>query len=554
MYSVELATPSDFDGWRDAARRLASHRIPASNVCWRAGGEGEDLFAAANDLPETDGPHPVRASKRFLDFAERAVCRGDPSRFARLYKLLMRLQDKPRLLGDAADGDVAWLMGLEKSVRRDIHKMHAFVRFRKTGERDGRETFVAWFEPEHRIVRLASTFFRNRFANMDWTILTPHEFVRWDGVRLEFGSGARREDAPADDALEEHWKTYFRSIFNPARVKISAMTSEMPRKYWKNLPEASLIREMIAEAPRRAREMALNAISEPAPLAAKIAERRAAMPDGDPQTLAEARQFVQACRRCGLCDHASQAVFGEGPDNARLMIVGEQPGDQEDLAGRPFVGPAGEVLDAGLEAAGLDRSQAWITNAVKHFKFKRRGKRRLHQTPDTSEIDQCRWWLDFERAQVKPELIVALGATACRSLLGPRVRLADVRGKIVKPRGTPVLVTYHPAYLLREPDADTNAQAKAAFANDLCRAREFLAARLAGRRVGAMLLWRRRNMPCPCPNPPPLSPVPRPVSVMPRPKCSSRRAGMSSPVSGRMRMPRSSARRSATMSRRCRWK
>lgn len=476
MYAVELASPSDFDGWRAAARRLASHGVEAAAVSWRVAGEGGDLFAAGTDLPDADGPQPVRASKRFLDFAERAVCHGDASRFARLYKLLMRLQDQPRLLADATDADVAWLMALEKSVRRDIHKMHAFVRFRKTGERDGREVFVAWFEPEHRIVRLASSFFKKRFSNMDWTILTPHVSVRWDGTRLHFGGGARREDAPADDALEDHWKTYFRSIFNPARVKISAMTSEMPRKYWRNLPEAALIPEMIAEAPRRAREMALNAVSEPAPLASKIAGRRTAPPSGDPQTLAEARRQIQACRRCRLCEHATRAVFGEGPDDARLMIVGEQPGDQEDLAGRPFVGPAGQVLDAALTEAGIDRSQAWLTNAVKHFKFKRQGKRRLHQSPNTSEIDHCRWWLDFEQAKVQPELVVALGATACRALLGPKIRFGEVRGEILPAPGAPVLVTYHPAYLLRMPDPDLRAGAKAAFADDLARARSFLAA------------------------------------------------------------------------------
>jgi uracil-DNA glycosylase len=156
------------------------------------------------------------------------------------------------------------------------------------------------------------------------------------------------------------------------------------------------------------------------------------------------------CKRCPLYKNATQTVFGEGPADAYLMLIGEQPGDQEDLAGRPFVGPAGKVLDAALEAAGIDRAQIYLTNAVKHFKNEPRGKRRLHKKPDTSEIDACRWWLDNERAIVRPAVTVALGVTATRALMRKGLSINANRGRLIAlPEGGEGLITVHPSYLLR---------------------------------------------------------------------------------------------------------
>jgi uracil-DNA glycosylase family protein len=156
------------------------------------------------------------------------------------------------------------------------------------------------------------------------------------------------------------------------------------------------------------------------------------------------------CTRCPLYKYAMQVVSGEGPSRARVMLVGEQPGDQEDKAGRPFVGPAGRILNEALADAGLDRKKLFVTNAVKHFKFKQRGKRRLHKRPNAYEIDRCHWWLDFERAIVKPELIVAIGATAIRSVAGRPLTIAKVRGKVsALDDGGRMIATIHPSYLLR---------------------------------------------------------------------------------------------------------
>ncbi len=184
--------------------------------------------------------------------------------------------------------------------------------------------------------------------------------------------------------------------------------------------------------------------------------------------LTSARASAATCERCGLYAHATQTVFGEGPERARIMLVGEQPGDQEDLAGRPFVGPAGKVLDAALSEAGLDRSRVYVTNAVKHFKFESRGKRRIHQKPDSSEIVACRFWLDIELAEVQPALTVLLGATAARAVLGRTVTIGRERGRPITLLGQPqALVTVHPSYLLRLPDEAAKRREYAAFVQDL---------------------------------------------------------------------------------------
>jgi DNA polymerase len=189
------------------------------------------------------------------------------------------------------------------------------------------------------------------------------------------------------------------------------------------------------------------------------------------------RAAEAGCRRCPLYKNATQVVPGEGPAKARIMFVGEQPGDQEDRVGRPFIGPAGRMLDRALVDAGIGRDITFVTNAVKHFKFEPRGKRRLHKRPNVYEIERCKWWLDLERAIVKPDVIVALGATAARSLLGRTVTIAKVReASLALPEGTPVLVTVHPSALLRIEDEATRRAEYRRFVADLKRARDRLRA------------------------------------------------------------------------------
>ena len=365
-----------------------------------------------------------------------------------------------------------------KNVSRASHKMKAFVRFRQAFDPAG-ETWVAWFEPAHRIVERTAPFFQRRFTTMRWSILTPDGSAFWDGGALRFGPPATRDMAPAEDEIEEFWKTYYASTFNPARLKTRTMRGEMPKRYWKNLPEAELIPELVAASQVRMEAMVATPATAPNPRMDKaVLPERDVMPGKGiiPSSLAELAAGVQACRRCPLWRDATQGVCGEGPRKARLMIVGEQPGDQEDLAGRPFVGPAGQVLDAALAEAGIDRADVFLTNAVKHFKHMPQGKRRLHRTPDSSEVKACRWWLDHERKLVQPDLILTLGATAALGVLGRKVAVTKERGRpIALEAGGRVLLTVHPSYLLRLPDAAAKAAERARFVADLRQARDILA-------------------------------------------------------------------------------
>jgi probable DNA metabolism protein len=474
MRVVTLAADDDFEGWRDAARALAAARVPPGAVVWQVGDTPADLFGDEAVLGGADAA--LRVPRRFVALAQEVVLHRDAERFGLLYTLLARLAADGHAIDDSADPLLQRLERMARAVRRDIHKMRAFLRFREVplqpapppghhsemgaGAADTPSTrFVAWFEPEHHIVRANARFFVDRFAAMRWSILTPDLSLHWDGETLSEGPGASKADAPRDDPTEAVWKTYYASIFNPARLKTGAMLREMPRKYWKNMPETALVPELIKGA--RARETAM------------VETARAAPPARNSQAAWTAlREEAAHCTRCHLYRHATQTVFGEGPVDAPLMLVGEQPGDQEDLAGHPFVGPAGQVLDRALAEAGIDRGKTYLTNAVKHFKFEQRGKRRIHSRPDAGEISACRWWLDQERALVRPQVTVALGATAARALLGRTVTISRERGRAIElaEGGGEAWITVHPSFLLRMPDADRKAEEYTRFVADLRRA------------------------------------------------------------------------------------
>jgi DNA polymerase len=355
---------------------------------------------------------------------------------------------------------------MAKAVRRDEHKMHAFVRFREVG-RERESHFVAWFEPEHHIVEPAAPFFVRRFADMAWSILTPDLCAHWDGHAVSFTPGVSKADAPSADRLEETWRRYYASIFNPARLKVKAMQTEMPKKYWRNLPEASLIKPLIAEAARAAGDMIAAEPTEPRKSQKRPEPAMARKPPAADR-IAALREEASDCRACHLYKNATQTVFGEGPQHAQVMLVGEQPGDKEDLAGKPFVGPAGQMLDRALKEAGVNRDKVYVTNAVKHFKFVPRGKIRLHQKPNTPEIKACRQWYERELASIKPDLVVAMGATAAQSVFGKITPINKSRGRLIElENGTKALVTVHPSYLLRLPDADAKAREYERFVDDL---------------------------------------------------------------------------------------
>ena len=468
MPHTTLAHQVDWDTWRTAARSYALQDIPPEQTTWSVGAPS-DLFA---ETPADPPPPPPAGTftvpRALITFAETIIQHSDPERFALLYRLVWRAhRGEKHLLDITTDPDVHRATRLAQSVRRDTHKMRAFVRFREVPAPEATR-YVSWFEPDHYIVEANAPFFIRRFATMTWSILTPYRSAHWNGDDLTFAPGASKSDIPDDDHLEAYWRAYYSSIFNPARLKIGAMTSEMPKKYWRNLPEAAAIPDLIRSAQSRTDTMVDQPTFSPEkPLSPNLAAPPT-VSHLDAPPLKQAAIAINDCRRCDLWQPATQPVFGEGPADARIMFVGEQPGDQEDLAGRPFVGPAGQLFDRAMAEAEFDRTQVYVTNAVKHFKFVPRGKRRIHEKPGTSEIVACKFWLDLERKEVAPAITVAMGATAARALLGRAVTITRERGRAIPLEGNTVaFITVHPSYLLRLPDEDAKAREYAAFVGDL---------------------------------------------------------------------------------------
>ncbi|HYF57943.1 MAG TPA: UdgX family uracil-DNA binding protein [Burkholderiaceae bacterium] len=507
-----LSGPTDRAGFGRAVRWALARELPPDAIAWRDA-PGAGLFdgdeVAAADLPDAPA---LRLPAPLVELVGAVVPHDDPSRFDRLYRLVRRTAADRRAWSDPLDPDRRALEAMAAAVRREIHRMHAFVRFRRVEDAslpDG-ERWVAWFEPAHHVVEAVGPFFRDRFTAMDWAILTPRGSLAWDRRTLRHGPPADPRDAPAADAGEALWLAYYRSIFNPARVNVAAMKAEMPVRFWRHLPEAAQIPRLVAQAAPRTVAMieappsvrtrrrgaaatvraAADAGASTTPGGAGGSEGSdgaggadaAARADGageagracgagasdaaaDASPLARAVALEALARRAAGCDAcpigacATQTVWGEGPVDAPLMWVGEQPGDREDLEGRPFVGPAGQLLQRAFDALGLDRGAAYLTNAVKHFAYEPRGKRRLHKTASQREAEACAPWLDAEIALVRPRAAVALGATAARALLGAPVSVVEREGEwIPRPDGLPVLVLRHPAALLRAPEATRDAQ------------------------------------------------------------------------------------------------
>ncbi len=459
---IVLEPGADLDGFRTAARRLIGDDVRPHDVVWSDTGS-EGLFGEA----PREGGAPLMLARGTGELIRGVVRHSDPERYALLYSLIWRLTHGERaLLEIASDPLVHRLQRMAKSVHRDLHKMHAYVRFRLVDTAEG-ERFIAWFEPDHWIVEATAQFFVDRFRGMDWAILTPRGSLHWDTHRLTLGPAAERGQAPAQDDFEAHWLDYYESIFNPARLNPEVMRGHMAVKYWKNLPEAAAIPRLIREAPKRVQEMI---------------EREAAMPNHRNPDKAVAAMTDQAPKSLAALNRqildseppapfSPRAVLGEGPIGARIALVGEQPGDQEDMEGRPFVGPAGQLLDRALADAGIDRAETYITNALKNFKFKPVGKRRLHQTPTTGEIKHYRWWLERELEFVHPHLVVALGSTATQAVAGRAIPVMKHRGPTDQFGEWKGFITVHPSSLLRQPDEAARAAAYGAFVEDLRRAR-----------------------------------------------------------------------------------
>ncbi|HTT99332.1 MAG TPA: UdgX family uracil-DNA binding protein [Rhizomicrobium sp.] len=461
MYALRLPIDADTSTFREAAKRALSNDLRPGDVAFVS----HDTGIFFDEAPPAK-PLDLTVPRAFAELMDSAICHRREDRFALLYDVLWRLKHgEPALMERATDPAIAKLGLYAKAARHDIHKMHAFVRFHKQETKDG-ELYLAWFEPEHFILKAATPFFAKRFANMRWIIATPIGTAVWDTQKLTFEPARPKPEKLEDDVLDGLWRTYYRTIFNPARLNRDAMTKEMPRRYWKNMPEAADIPAMMAGAANR-----LAAMDRDADIASRFADKARPQPQPDmPKAgLTKLRAEAEHCTACPLYKHATQTVFGEGPARARFVLVGEQPGDQEDLAGKPFVGPAGQLLDRALKDAGIDRDTVYITNAVKHFKFEPRGKRRIHSKPNASEVNICSTtWLARELATIAPEFVVALGGTAAQALSGKGVAITKLRGHELEwADGRRGLATVHPSYLLRLPDPESKDAEYKKFVADL---------------------------------------------------------------------------------------
>jgi DNA polymerase len=456
--------PPDFTAWRELARAALAMGYRPQEIDFADQTQPRSMelslgIAASAGGERVTTPHVPRA---FIDAAEYAACHRHPQRWNLLYRLLWRLQTERDLLRVEVDNDVACLNRLRSQVSYDVHKMHAFVRFRKVEAR-GAEHFIAWYQPQHRVLHFAASFFAERFAIMQWTILTPDESVTWSPQRkeLQYGPGMPREAAPAEDDLETLWRSYYSSIFNPARLNERAMRRDMPARFWANLPELDELPQLIARADARVETM----------VTAQKAKPTAEPFVPEEHTLPVLRAAMPSCKGCDLYKYATHVVPGAGAARAKLLLVGEQPGDKEDLAAAPFVGPAGTVLRNAMAELGIEGKHVFMTNAVKHFKYVQRGKLRLHQSPRMSEINACRPWLKAELDAVRPKVVLCLGATAAKSLLGSTFSLMKQRGTLVDSvYADKVMATIHPSAVLRARDEPGRRQLLEFLKDDLAHA------------------------------------------------------------------------------------
>lgn len=461
-----VATPPDpYEAFRASARALLAAGVPPDRAAFDLKAQ-PPLFGGLD--PPVGADARTRAIPRALrDLLRAAACHADPLRFGVMYRVLWRAWNGERDVLDAlTDDDVRRVRGFAREVDREVHKVHAFVRFRALPGTPPR--YVAYMATRHDVLRRAAPFFVERFAGMHWTIATPCLTAHWDGSALRFAAPPPVAPPAPDDDTEVLWLAYYGSIFNPARLNERQLKREMPVRYWRHLPEARRIPALVAAARERTATMIAHTTAEAAGMRIDPTKKAAPVEEDFGAQDMPLKPRLDACRRCELWKNATQGVAGRGPEHAPLMLVGEQPGDEEDLAGTPFVGPAGRLLAKALEEAGVDTSHVYVTNAVKHFKWEPRGKRRIHKTPAQREIDACHVWLDGEIARERPRVLVALGATALGALLERKLAIRAAREEVLQhASGARLVATYHPSAALRAPTPELRDETYRMLVHDL---------------------------------------------------------------------------------------
>ncbi|MSP01058.1 MAG: DUF4130 domain-containing protein [Acetobacteraceae bacterium] len=432
MPDYSLAHETDWTGWRRAARAFVLAGVEPADLTWTVGG------LEASRLPDAEGGFTLSGS--LVALAARAFQARDPERFGLLYSLIWRAHRGTLPLTGEDDPDMRIARRWALAARADAHRMRTHLRFVPVTFR-GQGHFLGWYEPGHFVLEPNARLMARRDPALGFTLVTPDGTAHRDATGLRFGSGLKNPED--DETLVAWWEAHQDTLLATAHDD-------------GGLPEA----EDLPEAPRPPDRPNLGPVVLPA------------RPSNAMRTLT---RDASGCVRCPLHGPATQTVFGEGPSGARAMFIGEQAGDQEDTIGRPFVGPAGQLLDEAMEQAGIDRRQIYITNAVKHFKFALRGRRRIHVSPSPEEIGICRFWLDAERAALNPAVLVLLGGSAGRAVLGRPVAVTRERGRPFNlPDGGLAFLTVHPSFLLRQPDEASRAREYAAFVRDLIAVRTLI--------------------------------------------------------------------------------
>lgn len=415
MVEIVLAHQVDLATWRAATRHYVQKQVLPESISWRVAGKGETPWKlqAPNSV---DNDEPLNLPRKLVTAVLEALQARQPERFALLYRVVYRFTHGLLDMEDIReDPDIQQLRELVQNIKQETEQFRlAFSTFSNQ-----RQSKSLHYTPQNYIVEANGRFCIERDAQ-PWEVITPYRRMWWDGNQLHFAMG----EAEAAQVSADMWQKDGQGI-------------------WQGYPNTVLV-------------PTLEDVAQASSLASLSAE-------------------AMDCRACSLWQPANRTVFGEGVENTPLMFVGEQPGDQEDLAGRPFVGPAGQVFDRALEEAGILRNHVYVTNAVKHFRFTLRNNRRLHQKPDQESVEACRIWLDAERKLVRPKLIVMLGVTAAQSLLKRPVTISRERSRIFQlDEQCSGLVTVHPSYLLRLPNEEAKAREYTRFVEDLRLAQSFI--------------------------------------------------------------------------------
>lgn len=418
MTEIVLAHQVDLKTWRQAARHYALAGTPPEALSWRVAQSAEDaqqVFQAAS-AEQTDPNAVLHLPRRLVEWILLGLQASSPERFDALYRLVFRVvQDHLDLTTALDDPDVCAVVGLVEAFKAETERFR--LEFARVFADPAQTVWSA--TPTAYVVEGNAAYCMARYAR-PWEIRTAYRSMKWDGKALWFGAGGAEVTAEPQGGWQQAgqgmWQDWPRTVLVPDSAEVETTTS-------------------------------LDALAAGA----------------------------MDCRSCTLWRPAARTVFGEGAATARVMLVGEQPGDQEDQAGRPFVGPAGQVLERALEEAGLSRNSVYVTNAVKHFRFTWRNGRRLHQKPEQESVQACQMWLDAERRLIQPALIVMMGVTAAQSLLHRPVTISRERSRIFPlGEGSQGLVTVHPSYLLRLPSEADKQREYARFVEDLRQVKTFM--------------------------------------------------------------------------------